>query len=181
MPNWCSNVLEVTGPKEVLQNFKKRFKGKKVIWPDPLIYGWQTKEEFEAEKKRREAEPEVFCFNALYPVPEEVIQKGFNDAGYDWCVSNWGTKWDADITLQEETEEKLVFMFDTAWAPPIGFIGKVSIDFPELTFRLDYFEPGVGFEGYMVIKNGECIESEHHDIVYEDWEEEDYEEIKEED
>lgn len=39
---------------------------------------------------------------------------------YDWCVSNWGTKWDiTDPCVVHDTEEdSITISFDSAWAPP---------------------------------------------------------------
>lgn len=49
---------------------------------------------------------------------------------YDWCTTNWGTKWDAyDIELVSEHYEgdiaELTLTFDTAWCPPIAFYDEL--------------------------------------------------------
>lgn len=155
MPNWCGNTLYGRGKKEELERFKKKFQGPGVVWPDGIKYGYMSEEEYEQYKK--EQEQPKFRFNALVPVPAEIIEKGFNEGGYEWCVENWGVKWDAKIELTEEYDDELIFEFDTAWAPPVILFVKASSDFPELTFCLYYCEPNVGVEGYFIIKNGRVV------------------------
>jgi hypothetical protein len=62
------------------------------------------------------------------------------DNWYDWCLSNWGTKWNAchsdwDI---EESSTMHMYRFDTAWSPPEPVIHALAIAYPNLTFRLEY-------------------------------------------
>lgn len=69
---------------------------------------------------------------------------------YDWCVANWGTKWDVtqeaggDAEMSDDQLE-VRLSFDTAWSPPIAFYQHME----SLGFRVDafYHEPGVGFCG----------------------------------
>lgn len=69
---------------------------------------------------------------------------------YDWCVTNWGTKWDATETfVGDDTEEDSVtFSFDTAWAPPIEAFRHWAERDGRVTYRLTYIEPGMGFVGW---------------------------------
>lgn len=66
---------------------------------------------------------------------------------YDFCVSEWGSKWDCEPYANEITEDGLVLecSFDTAWSPPIAFYEKMQ----ELGFEIQayYYEPGMGFVG----------------------------------
>lgn len=68
---------------------------------------------------------------------------------YDWCVSEWGTKWDVGdpSSVEHISEDGLesVLCFDTAWSPPIAFYETMeSLGF-EVTAM--YYEPGMGFCG----------------------------------
>jgi hypothetical protein len=38
---------------------------------------------------------ELLCFNALIPVPNKVLMKGFDPQGYNWEMEHWGCKWGA--------------------------------------------------------------------------------------
>lgn len=48
---------------------------------------------------------------------------------YNWCVSNWGTKWnvldDVDVTYDKKTDEYEI-NFDTAWSVPAGIVEEYS-------------------------------------------------------
>jgi hypothetical protein len=76
---------------------------------------------------------------------------------YTWRVTNWGTKWnlsgDTDV-LMDYRWRKIVYRFDTAWSPPIGWTTTVSKRYPQLVFFLEYEEGGNNFEGHVTIQNG---------------------------
>jgi hypothetical protein len=88
-------------------------------------------------------------FDAERPfTPEEQaeLRKHGADNWYDWCVNNWGTKWNAgDVDLAEEyipenpnEEGMLEYQFDTAWGPPEGIVRKLRKEFPNLTINWGY-------------------------------------------
>jgi hypothetical protein len=82
---------------------------------------------------------------------------------YDWCVANWGTKWDIDCENSEISTPDVdtlmaVYSFESAWGPPISAICHVSSLFTGLSFTLRYAEPGCGFEGLAEFKDGHEIE-----------------------
>jgi hypothetical protein len=67
---------------------------------------------------------------------------------YDWCVNEWGTKWDVggdDLGPAQDIPGGLIMGFDSAWAPPIQFYEKLL----DLGFsvRASYYEPGMCFAG----------------------------------
>ena len=113
--------------------------------------------------KNEEEETELSFCNII-PYPEN------NSGGYEWCVSNWGTKWGACECSVSVEEGRLNYFFDTAWTP-MGdvLLRKLSELFPNLTFYLFFSEPGVGFEGEREYENGECLEDNMWD--YDDDEE----------
>lgn len=67
------------------------------------------------------------------------------------------TKWNACECSLELGDEKLVYHFETAWSPPCPVILKASEMFPELEFRLEYFEGGAGFKGVFEAKGGKIL------------------------
>lgn len=120
-------------------------------------------------------------FNEFYPVPEELrdpasttyggenkeeqdqlreslLAKYGYESWYDWCISNWGCKWDANI---DDGIEPMVspgglevsLSFDTAWAPPIGWYDRMTED----GFSIDacYYEPGMSFCGRWTSDSGD--------------------------
>ena len=97
--------------------------------------------------KKLEAAVEAFKENKLFqhfiPLPE---------TGWDWnfCVDNWGTKWeseydDSNITMEGNTVR---CTFLTAWSPPIGVYKAMC----EQGFEVEalYCEPGMCFVGKIV-------------------------------
>ena len=113
--------------------------------------------------------------NEFLPMPEDI-----GDGWYDWCVNNWGTKWDVGADEGTEREERYGLKatvvpwsdkntieascsFDSAWAPPIGLYDKLV----ELGYDVhaSYFEPGMSFCG--VYHNGadNYIEYRSHDEI----------------
>jgi hypothetical protein len=66
---------------------------------------------------------------------------------YDWCVSNWGTKWDVggDNGYIRPNPNTLKISFESAWAPPTEAYRKME----ELGFEVKamYYEPGMAFAG----------------------------------
>ena len=66
---------------------------------------------------------------------------------YDWCVDNWGTKWDVsgDNGYTRPNPNTLKISFDSAWAPPLEAYRAME----ELGFEVKamYYEPGMCFCG----------------------------------
>lgn len=101
-------------------------------------------------------------FNKIVPCPHH---DPFEDL--DWCVNNWGTKWnvDKDQDLNFDIEDTIVF--STAWSPPIPVIEALAAKFPDLKFTLRYFEGGNFFGGIVEFSNGVITldeELEDHDL-----------------
>jgi len=142
MPNWCENTLTVEGAEKDVQRFKQR-----------------------AKPKATQADVDL-SLASLYPIlegvyqgdlgPEESQRYGKNN-WRDWCITHWGTKWDADATLTNETPDILAYGFESAWSPPVAWLTKVARDFPRLRFTLSYYEPGMGFAGTAIAEQGKLI------------------------
>jgi hypothetical protein len=81
-----------------------------------------------------------------------VPEPANNEDWYNWRVSNWGTKWPvSDVYFENSAEEDTIeFTFCSAWAPPAdAFRTWAELD-GRVEFRLDYWEPGMGFVGTAV-------------------------------
>ena len=66
---------------------------------------------------------------------------------YDWCVENWGTKWDIfDVDVISLVDDELELCFSTAWSPPVEAIRHGS-DRYGFDFELTYKEEGMMFIG----------------------------------
>jgi hypothetical protein len=66
---------------------------------------------------------------------------------YDFCVAEWGTKWDikADGDIFQEGDNDISFTFDSAWSPPITAYERLVEQGFEV--RATYYEPGMCFCG----------------------------------
>ena len=151
MPNWCNNTITISHDdmammKRVVKGYNQHRLLSEFI-PIPLelkegamnsselmkIRNWEYKKEL--DKVREELNRKYF---------------GYKD-WYDYCVSEWGTKWDigrdsAPTLLMKDIKNKTVtFSFDSAWSPPIGAYEKLC----DMGFSIKayYFEGGMGFCG----------------------------------
>lgn len=177
MPNWCENKLFVEGAEEELEKFKKKAEGKtrhgeeQVLNEESFIPYPQEFKKLDEERARLEveynqkmkddgfeemSEKEKVEWNKKNPHPMSLVTDGFNSGGYEWCVTNWGTKWGfCHPKLEYEDTECLEYTFDTAWSPPIPLVKKMGEMFPKLKFTLKYEEPGMNFEGRLIMDGGE--------------------------
>lgn len=135
MPNWCNNTLTIRGDFETLSQLK------------PVIEAGEG------------------LLQAIRPMPPELEgTTAPNDSPnwYDWCVENWGTKWDVECHLEfvdnGDGTAEIHGWFDSAWAPPITAMHELAEDWDSAYIELMYHEPGMSFVG--------CWDSEGADDHY---------------
>jgi len=176
MPNWCSNVLRISGDAPTLQAFKGKFDNRGDVGllgcflpiPEELRnVGYPTtivsEEEYEKHLAGEKSEFELAHRPITARMSTEYKLKHGADNWYQWANSNWGTKWDAAFKPEANfiylDQNTLQIGFDTAWAPPQIAIETISSEYPTLTFTLFFEEPGMNFEGMAEIHDGEVIDS----------------------
>ena len=143
MPNWCNNTVTISHPD----------KAKLAALVDAINDG-------------------KFC-NHVIPVPEDLqitagrlgdgeeqrqlelkeaanIEKYGVANWYDFCVNEWGTKWDVDPYEKVEFDDQwdkhgITFGFDSAWAPPVGVYQQLVEQ--GFSVRAYYYEGGMCFAG----------------------------------
>ena len=144
MPNWCNNylVLEHEDPA-MIERAKTAFAEGKLLAefcpvPEDLsIVAGRVGADEDQKQKDLVAQEEV-----------NVAKHGYRN-WYDYCVNEWGTKWDVGGNdynePQQDSPNKITMSFDSAWAPPTAAMDK----FMDLGFsvRLYYYEPGMCFAG----------------------------------
>ena len=138
MPNWCYNTVELTHE-------------------DPKMIA-----------RARAAFLDKGLLNEFVPIPEELkivagclgegaeqtaleaqearnLEKHGYRNWYDYCVNEWGTKWDVGGQEVNDIPNGVILTFDSAWAPPTFAYDKLL----DLGFevRAMYYEPGMGFCG----------------------------------
>lgn len=151
MPNWCSCELRVDGPEAEVGRFTAAARG--------------AGPKYEPEEP---GEPSEFCFHSLHPVPDEVVAKGYEPAGYEWEVANWGVKWGAHKpAVVGRSEGGVSYHFQTAWGPPTEFLDKVAADWPALAFTLE-FEESSTTRGTACWQNGVLASHHEEEVEYED-------------
>lgn len=138
MPNWCDNSVTIRHDDVAkLQELKtavmeKRFLSSVIPVPEALykvISGYSPEHMDEMEQ--------------LAATNKETYGYG---NWYDFCVAEWGTKWDVEPYNEPVLEgNSLKFGFASAWSPPIGVYEKLAEDgFNVLAY---YNETGMAFCG----------------------------------
>lgn len=188
MPNWCYNILIVTGTKEELDKFSEiaetedRNGNHTVLSEEPFVPYPEKFKKITKKKKKIEKEWEklkkVEGYADMSDKEKEEFRKkyddknpwnysdGFNSGGYEWCIINYGTKWGCCSTTRDRPDpEELVYHFESAWSPPSNLMIKMGQMFPDLRFELEYEEPGMAFKGTLVMEDGELIVDECHNYT----------------
>lgn len=139
MPNWCSNSVTIrhenTAKLKELVTAMNEGKFCSHVIPLP-----------------KELENAV----ADSSINEENIRKFGYSNWYDYCVNEWGTKWEVDCYNSAElNDNEITANFDSAWSPPIGV-------YEELTkqgyyVEAYYYEPGCAFVGKYQDGFDECF------------------------
>jgi len=140
MPNWCNNSVEIYHEDPaMIERVRKAFNDGRLLdefIPVPkdlhIVAGCvgdpdeQKKLEEDTERNRQ--------------------VHGYGN-WYDFCVNEWGTKWDigADGNPAQDFPGGLTLGFESAWSPPVAAYEKLT----EQGFRIRamYFEPGMAFAG----------------------------------
>ena len=69
-------------------------------------------------------------------------QQAYIATGYtnwlDWCMDNWGVKWDACRCTKKELPDfnTVVYYFDSPWGCPEHFVKELSKLYPDATFEM---------------------------------------------
>jgi hypothetical protein len=119
MPNWCENVLylEHDDPNEIVRLMELFDSGNgggffEHVLPCPKKLRDDEAVSYADEEKQRERRL----------VEKDNLDKFGSKDWYDWCIKNWGTKWDACSVEANMPWDShfLQVVFETAWSPPTG-------------------------------------------------------------
>ena len=127
MPNWCSNLITITGDKKKISIIKHAL---------------------ESIKKHPEGEKEPYVFETLVGREPHLTGGQYTNEWYNSNVGYWGTKWDVsyDSCGPEYGDEEIKLCPDTAWSPPIEFCNQL-VKMYGVKVYIFYSEPGIGFSG----------------------------------
>jgi len=152
MPNWNSNIVKISHEDaEMMNRVKSSFNEGRLL------------EEFipvPAELKitaGRVGDNNDENQIALEKQMEENREKCGYSTWYDFCINQWGCKWDiSPWSNYNEDGDNVTLSFDTPWGPPIQAYEKlVEMGF---TIRAYYYESGMAFCGIWEDGNDEYYE-----------------------
>ena len=158
MPNHVENDLTISGNLETINNLLERYHGETILDADRIIpYPENFRQADKAsEEAMEQARKKQITFEQAY-----LVKDGFNHGGYEWCIQHWGTKWGMyEFTPLVKTSDSVRVGFQSAWEPPLPLIEKMSEDFPELIFRLTYFDDDAGFMGVYKVQAGAILKDD---------------------
>jgi len=167
MPNWCANSLKLIATTAESES--------------------KLSEIVRELARAAAADESAAIFNLIKPVPQALMivagwsgdaaeQAALEEAGrknldtygytnwYDYCVAEWGTKWEATETTYDLDDNQVTMYFDTAWSPPMGIYHALE----NMGFKVEatYVEQGMGYIGYY--KDGTDNEYELDELDYGD-------------
>ena len=130
-------------PKELKGTISPRPRTEEQIRQDAKDYGW-PEEVLQVALER--------CLTPELAVRlDELKAKYGADNWYDWCINNWGTKWDACHAAIErvpyvlagpQSKDRVEISFDTAWCAPEPVIHALVRKYPNLNFVHSYSYEG---------------------------------------
>ncbi len=146
MPNHVTNILRFTGDAKTVQAMREA-----VAFTN---------------------HPGCIDFGKVLPVPENIYMGNLGQAErqlygknnwYDWCLANWGTKWNAyDFPDIAPTDGS--FRFNTAWNAPHPVIQKLSEMYPDLTIHHLWADEDIGSNcGEKTYKAGQVLDEHYPD------------------
>jgi hypothetical protein len=149
MPNWCNNnlVLEHDDPAMIKRAFDALERGEFLQEFIPVPQDLKdTVSGFLGDGDEQKA---------LEAKTQANIEKYGYGNWYDFCVGEWGTKWDVGGDGQTDVHPEgrmLHTSFDSAWSPPVNAYAKLE----ELGFRVEaqFYESGMAFAG--TYSDGNC-------------------------
>jgi hypothetical protein len=123
MPNWCTNAitLQHSDPQRITELAA-------------LVNYDRSNDSFDPDVENR-------LLNYLRPLPDGVWD-------YDWCVRNWGTKWEVNVYHVELLSPHCIaFYCETAWTPPIAALAYAESQ-KGFDIKAAFIEPGSGILGF---------------------------------
>ena len=193
MPNHTANNFTITGPKDTVLAFIERAKDKNPdeLQPQELSFNSllplpkelkgiaspvriMTQAEIDevwSEWNERKSQDKLGAFEKNGPFglgltkeqSDELISKYGSCDWYNWCVSNWGTKWNCyhvtewSVHVRDEYTASATIYYETAWSPATALWLNLSKEYPTLEFYHEFADEGGGFLGSETIVDGRFI------------------------
>jgi hypothetical protein len=162
MPNWVTNKLIISADEESIREMKAQLaqpyevgeagekEGAFLLWN--IIRPLDLDAYFSNKTVQTSSDPSDLM-DFVEKFNRDVAEK--ND-WYNWNLRNWGTKWDANSSVEWSTDPCMLFYgFDTAWSPPVQAIDKLAMQYPNAALTLTAIDEGMGFACELGWANGE--------------------------
>jgi hypothetical protein len=154
MPNWCNNTVQINhkDPAKMYALVEAVNEGKFCNFAIPVPESLHIV----AGRVGDDTDPEQIKL-------QEQTMNNLSVYGYanwyDFCVNEWGTKWDVDPYDKVEYDDAhdkrgITFGFDSAWSPPTG-VYEALMD-QGYSVRAYYYEPGMAFAGIHDENGDDC-------------------------
>jgi Ferredoxin-like domain in Api92-like protein len=167
MPNWCDNTLTIEGTSEdairIMDAFRNNNPFNKIHKCPDELYDQEAHSYGGSDEDRARSDARRAVLKAKY---------GYESA-YDWHCGEWGTKWDVDTNVYDETAFSLSVSFDSAWSPPIELYRWINRHYPDVRLTWTYEEGGAGFQGEGYCE-GDIFTDEVSDFDYDREDEEEF-------
>lgn len=142
MANHCFNFVTIKGSKRLLPDIEFFLR-----WADGRALDYNSAADY-PQQFRIADEVNRLLLLRVNSVPRDGksirskflngYRDGYNKGGYEWCVANWGVKWNAFETIFNRRPRSLYYEFTSPWGPPVIFLGRLSLIFPEASIHLAY-------------------------------------------
>ena len=161
MPNWCRNILNVSGDEAAVAEFASKLTENElgeptlsfnafVPMPEELAGISRGGRQIDGEYVRhwREVVDDKTGERVAVKVDQAALREKYGHSDwYEWSIANWGTKWDANDADASVEPGRVYASFDTAWGPPVEFVVKLQDLYPDLEIELDFLETGMAIYG----------------------------------
>ena len=165
MPNWCDYNVSFHGDAEVIKELDNAFKvPSDEIDPDDGYKDYDLTRVLPIPEDLKITSTH-FDINVVQDNPErEALRQQYivnkekygHPNWYDWCVSNWGTKWAPDVNSIEGSTTSLHISGVSAWGPPGNLIAYITKQYPVEAY-VSYKEDGMCFAGIDAYVRGEIV------------------------
>lgn len=127
MPNWCYNSIDITGPKEIIEQ----------LWKD-------AQKEYSG------------LLNAMVPRPEIEDDEGWYSWNITNWGTKWDvTTEELELIDNEDGTASIAGGFDSAWGPPTQAYETFCNTMENCDIQASYHEPGMDFAGFWSLSVGD--------------------------
>lgn len=111
-------------------------------------------------KKRADINPEEW---SLGRTAFQNLQQYGAPTWYEWCINNWGTKWNAyGYDDGSDYSEKGCLWFQTAWSAPHPIMDKIAELYPTLEFTHAWADEDIGHNCGLITYSEGVRETEYY-------------------